>query len=218
MSSEDNFDEISDMEHALSVDRFSRYMEWANGDRRKALALYCENVVVSEAFYTPLHFIEIALRNRFHAVLRETYGEQWYLNENSLRAPHQELQVAEAILGLEREEKEVTPGRVVAALTFGFWATYTNIDYENDWRKIFHRVGSKNGRNLSRKDLSGPLRKIRTLRNRIAHHEPILYWSLAQHHDQILEVTGWLSPVAATLAKEMSRVPHLQPFSTIPRR
>ena len=42
-----------------------------------------------------------------------------------------------------------------------------------------------------------PLAEIRTLRNRIAHHEPIVMWDLSRRYGKIMELTGWLSPATA---------------------
>ena len=45
------------------------------------------------------------------------------------------------------------------------------------WQPTLHRIGAKpNGKGLRRKDVLGPLSPIRTLRSRIAHHEPIITW------------------------------------------
>ncbi len=46
---------------------------------------------------------------------------------------------------------------------------------------------------------------IRTLRNRVAHHEPILQWNLLKHHDNIMQITEWLSPAAADWSRRHSR-------------
>ncbi|MGN6551286.1 MAG: hypothetical protein ACTHJ3_15525 [Pararhizobium sp.] len=55
----------------------------------------------------------------------------------------------------------------------------------------------EDGKGLRRKDVAAPLAPIRMLRNRVAHHEPILHWDLRKHYEFILQLTTWLSPVAA---------------------
>jgi hypothetical protein len=48
---------------------------------------------------------------------------------------------------------------------------------EVTWQPTLHRIGAgPNGKGLRRKDFSGPLSPMRTLRNRIAYHEPIITW------------------------------------------
>jgi hypothetical protein len=84
--------------------------------------------------------------------------------------------------------------------------------YENLWQTDLHRVGRReDGKGLRRKDLSGPLTPIRLLRNRIAHHEPILTWDLPKHHDAMLRITAWLSPVAAAWCRSLDRFDQIYP-------
>ena len=44
-----------------------------------------------------------------------------------------------------------------------------------------------------------------TLRNRIAHHEPIIAWDLPKHYRRMIEMTGWLCPAAADWCEAHSR-------------
>jgi hypothetical protein len=84
--------------------------------------------------------------------------------------------------------------------------------YEELWRTMLSAIAVKaDGRRLARKQLSRPLTPIRLLRNRIAHHEPILHWDLRKHHGAMLEVTGWLSPAAATWCAGVDRFPAVFP-------
>lgn len=204
--------EAEHVEEALSLERFGRYLAWANGDRARALDLYALNMRLSEALYTPLQMLEVALRNRIHAVLSASVQPRWFEAPGFLAVPHQNEQVAEARADLTRERKEPTPGRVVAALTFSFWTTMLGTPYENRWQTDLHRIGRRDdGKGLRRKDLSGPLTPIRLLRNRIAHHEPILAWDLPKHHDAMLRITGWLSPAAAAWCRTLDRFDQVHP-------
>ncbi len=45
---------IDDIEAALSLERFGRYVAWAGGNRERALELYTLNTQVSEALYIAL--------------------------------------------------------------------------------------------------------------------------------------------------------------------
>lgn len=68
---------------------------------------------------------------------------------------------------------------------------------------------------LKRKSFSGPLTPVRVLRNRIAHHEPILSWDLCKQHNKILELIEWLSPPAAKWCRENDRFPQAYPTGGI---
>ena len=208
--------EAKHLEEALSLERFSRYRAWAGGDKGRALDLYGLNTRLSEALYTPLQMLEVALRNRIHAVLSASIQPRWFEAPGFLTVPYQNEQIAEALADLRRERKEPDPGRVVAALTFSFWTTMLGTHYENLWQTDLHRIGRRDGgKGLRRKELSGPLTPIRLLRNRIAHHEPILAWDLRKHHDAMLRITGWLSPVAAAWCRSLDRFDQVHPTERI---
>ncbi len=204
------------MEQALSLERFSRYVEWAAGDRSRALELYTLNARVSEALYIPLQMLEVVLRNRVHAVMTAARHERWFMDADILAVDHQREQLPKAIADLHEDGKEPTAGRIVAALTFSFWTSMVSPAYEQLWQTTLHRVAKReNGKGLRRKDFSTPLKPIRTLRNRIAHHEPILQWNLPKHYATILTLTGWLSPAAAEWTRTTSRFEQVYPAEQI---
>lgn len=110
----------------------------------------------------------------------------------------QARQLPDAKADLVAKGKKPESGRVVAALTFGYWTAFFGRAYEEEWRRTLHRIAKRrDGKSLARKQFAGPLSDIRELRNRIAHHEPILMHNLSRQHDTIMELIGWLSPAAA---------------------
>jgi len=127
--------------------------------------------------------------------------------EGFLLVPHQSTQIAIATAELVREKKEPTPGGVISALTFSFWTTMLGPAYKTLWQTDLHRIG----RREDGKDFSGPLTQIRLLRNRIAHHEPILAWNLPQHHASMVRMTFWLSSPAAGWCGRLDRFDTLYP-------
>lgn len=206
----------SDLEAALSLERFARYVEWAGGDRTRALELYTLNTQLSEALYTPLQVLEIALRNRIHHVLEEAMHDRWFDEDGFLVIENQRRQLTKAYEELTDGGKEPTPGRIVAALTFSFWTSMLSPDHDTLWQTKLHRIARReDGKGLRRKDLSGPLAPIRTLRNRVAHHEPIIQWNLPKHHGNVLQITRWLSPAAADWCERHSRFPAVHPPNRI---
>lgn len=202
-----------EIEAALSLERFRRYRDWAGGDRIRALELYALNTRISEALYTPLQMLEVALRNRIHIVMTEARHERWFQEHGFLTVENQKRQLVRAI---EEFREEPTPGDLVAALTFSFWTSMLSPAYEDLWQTTLHRIARReDGKGLRRKDLSGPLNTIRTLRNRVAHHEPILAWNLPKHHEKIIQITYWLSPAAAYWCRSHSRFEEVQPADSI---
>ena len=205
-----------DFDVAISLERFARYLDWTGGDRDHALELYALNTRLSEALYTPLQMLEVALRNRVHAVLAEVRHDRWFDDEGFLRVEYQNRQLSDAYVDIARAKREPTPGRIVAALGFGFWTSMLGHDYETWWQTTLNSIARReNGKGLRRRDLAQPLKPIRALRNRVAHHEPILHWDLPKHHDNILQITRWLSPAAADWCVLHSRFPEVLPADGI---
>jgi hypothetical protein len=57
-----------------------------------------------------------------------------------------------------------------------------------------------------RKNLSKRLNRVRTLRNRIFHHEPIWHWrDLHNQHADILETITWVNPAMTVFAEQFDR-------------
>ncbi len=212
----ESLDSHEDFEKALSLERFARYLDWAAGDRIRALELYALNTRISEALYTPLQMLEVALRNRIHAAMTEARHERWFHDEGFLAIENQRHQLAKATEDITREGKAPTSGQLVAALTFSFWTSMLSPTYEDLWQTTLHRIARReDGKGLRRKDLSGPLTPIRNLRNRVAHHEPILQWNLPKHYANIVQITGWLSPAAAAWCRAQSRFEAVCPAERI---
>ncbi|UHQ19585.1 Abi family protein [Lysobacter sp. KIS68-7] len=205
---------MSILEDALSLERFGRYLAWAGGDRSAAIELYTLNTRISESLYTPLQMLEVALRNRIHRVLAEMRGEDWMLHACNLFGDHQPRQVAEAIDHIARAGRDPIASRVVAALSLGFWTAMFGRAYEETWREGLYRIARReDGKHLRRKDLSTPLMRIRELRNRIAHHEPVIHWDLYKTNNQLMQILHWLSPPAARWCEAHSRFAHVCPVA-----
>lgn len=108
----------------------------------------------------------------------------------------------------------------MAALSFGFWISLLGsggrinpvgrkANYEMTlWRPAL-RGAFPNCTSLTRKQAHKPLDCLRKLRNRIAHHEPIFARDLANDHQHVLDVTGWISPGVRMWIEHHSRVPTL---------
>jgi hypothetical protein len=207
----------ADLELALSLERFGRYLTWAGRDRERAIELYTLNTRISESLYTPLQSLEVALRNRIHVVMAEGLGDEaWFHQAGVLLNDRQPEQLIKAVEDLKAVNKMPTPGRIVAALSFGFWTAMFGPHYEGLWRTTLHRIAAKpDGKRLKRKDFSGPLTPIRSIRNRIAHHEPIITWDLPGIHKRMVELTRWLSPAAAAWCRENDRFERVYPGERI---
>ena len=181
------------LEATITADRLSTYLTMAAVDKRSTLLLYVRNTSLSEAFYAPLQGVEIAVRNALHRQLTEAFGESWYdLSSLHLEFAQRE-KIAMARQKLQHVGKTIQPSNMVPELSFGFWTGILGRKYENSlWRPYLRNAFANARKPLLRKSAHAALDQIRHLRNRIAHHEPILSRDLRADHNCILEVIRWI--------------------------
>lgn len=195
--------DVQAIDRALSAPRLARYVS-ASGVRNKqhGIALYAWNAAVSGAFLNPLHLCEVTIRNGAAEVLEAVYGPAWPWSAGFLRSlpghggisPQQELQ--RAIRG-----QSVT-GKVVAELKFAFWNDLFTRRHDarlwNPWlRRAFPHMPGSMTPEQCRLLIFQQLSKVRKLRNRIAHHEPIFERHLEAEYQRVLSLVGWRCPRAA---------------------
>ena len=186
---------------AISADRFSTYRLWTDQDDALAKRLYTFNVQLSAALYGPLHMLEVALRNVTDLRLTAMRGVDWMDDPATLTTNYQRLCITKAREQLARGRKAGTHGQMVAELNFGFWSSLLGRQSHHLWgdlRPMFQAKG------IQRHSIAPQLSDFRTLRNRVAHYEPILALPLAQRYADITTLTGWLSPGAAAWINDTS--------------
>jgi len=107
-------------------------------------------------------------------------------------------QIANAKGKLTKRHEATTPDKVVAELTFGFWSSLFNAAFHiklwSSLHKIFRHCPKSQ---RQRKNISSALNQIRDLRNRIFHHEPLLWLTpaLLDQHAVGRTVISWLDPI-----------------------
>lgn len=181
---------IDHLESMLSTDRFETYVKLANGDRREALSLYKKNILISSRFYTLIHILEVCLRNKIDANLSKKYGLNWYKN-GKLDLLIAQLKILKEI---PRAEKR---GNVITALPFGFWSSFFGRPYEQLWRQNLRFIFDDKI-SLKRSTIAAYTKEIRTLRNRIAHHECILKMDMNKLEKEAIKFLNLLSPTTAS--------------------
>lgn len=196
-------DDIAVLTTAMSTARFGSYLA-AAGTERRALQLYTWNTAVAAAFCGPLQTIEVTLRNAVHHAMAAQHGVRWFDDPMLLRPAEGHL-VGEATRRLYDFGKQPTPGRVVAELSYGFWVGLFANAYDTTlWRTDLHRIF--NPRIKDRRALHDTLDRLRTLRNRIAHHEPIFQRRLDQDYERIRMIVWCLSEPTLRWLDHHSRV------------
>jgi len=105
---------------------------------------------------------------------------------------------------VQRMKNDPAPGRLVAELPLGFWVgLFANAYDQTLWRTDLHRLFKPRPK---RQQLHDNLDRLRTLRNRIAHHEPIFQRDLVADYNRAREVIHALSPELCTWMESHARV------------
>lgn len=205
--------QIDSLFDTISYPRFTKYLKAASSQKQKAIRLYVINTKISGAFMADLHFLEIALRNKFTQQLSKTYGNDWFnnlrftqlLNPGSQRILHKAIKKASRTLP-PGTSLSLLPGKVVSELSFGFWHMMLESKLEHKlWIPCLHKAFLPR-KPPKRSDFNQNLEKLRQLRNRIAHHEPIFHQDLANLEKLIFEITHTICPETAFLMKKTSSV------------
>lgn len=198
-------------EKVFSTDRMRRYYMAHPHDENMAIAHYRSNIELSSSFYPCLSVFEVALRNSFNRELISKFGrEDWYKIIPSTRGLNGlNYYITEAQRHISNRGEIVTAPKIIAELTFGFWVSLVNSQYEkilwHDLRRAFPFM-SKSLR--QRKNISAPLNNFRIFRNRVFHNEPIC-WSYSyidNLHKEILTVLGWINKDLPAWVNEFDKV------------
>lgn len=198
------------VERWLSAPRFGVYFNASDGDPMVALELYEWNARLGAAFGHDLAHLEVGLRNAYDRALTGHLNLtiHWTAAGTQVFAPVVRTRMrkrgkvsvdinARPRASLERAIREAggrkaPPGKVIAQLTFGFWRYLTSAAHEVTlWRPALHRVFPPG---TSRPDVDSRVGRLHEVRNRIAHHEPLLGVDVVELHRDVLHVAALLDP------------------------
>ncbi|MGJ7907948.1 hypothetical protein ACOQFL_15880 [Actinopolyspora sp. H202] len=200
----------------LSPARFEPYLKAADGNMRHAFSLYNWNLRVSAAFYRPLHWLEVGLRNTLDEAFREYYErEDWWetapLNhKNGLDKVHEAHHKLRGEALRRGDTQEPCADDIVAELNFGFWVGLLSKGESYD-RKFWHpflHAAFPNYRGL-RRQLHAELRPMLGLRNRVMHYEPITNQNLWRKRDDLHRLIGYISRDTAEYLRRTDGLPEL---------
>jgi hypothetical protein len=187
-----------------------------------AVLLHEWNAAVSFSMLASIQILEISLRNHMHKSLAAYFNSEnwWGVNKNgnwtasaNVVSPQTDA-VIKAITVSARRSKGVTPGGVISELSFGFWLALLGQAYDNPsggvahWRNCLHKVFDKSGK-IGRKDLYAELDRIVNLRNKCAHHEPIIGLNINAEFSHLLHFSRRFSRPTREWIERTSMVPHL---------
>ena len=194
---------------SISESRFGPYRRPGTSDA-DGFARYLWNVALGESLYPVLQGLEVALRNSIQDAAAQAFGGSHWFAAIPVSPETRILAVAET--RLKQANKTPHPDDLVAALPLGFWGNLFYSRYEQKlWPRLLKEVFPYLPARIRRRNyISQRLNPIRHLRNRVFHHEPVWHWpDLAQHHQESLEVIGWINPDLLTLIQLLDRFPEV---------
>ena len=180
---------------ALSPGRTSTYLDALKQKPPHlglALDLYVWNAKLGAALMSPISVCEVVIRNAVSDALTLRYGPQWPWSTSF----HSSLNDRGKKALEDARNGETATGKVIAEFSFGFWENMfvTSFDYEiwNSYLNVvLPNLPAGNTVRSSRGHMRQELEKLRLLRNRIAHHEPILTINAAVHLQRVEKLVGY---------------------------
>lgn len=182
----------------LSPSRLGTFLRASQGDLDRAVDLYRWNAAVSGALWEALGHGEVVLRNAIHDALtvrheRLRRSGHWYDDPTYELEQRARDDIAAGVRRIRRAGGRPEPGKVVAELSFGFWRyllarRYTATLWPAVRPHFPHLAGA------DRRLLEAPVARLHSLRNRVAHHEPLLAEDLPGRYTDLLTVIGAVDP------------------------
>lgn len=221
--------------------RIEPYRVACHGTDVSPIHLYRWAAEVGLAVFDDLAVLEVAMRSAMARELAAAHGIRWYrradlLDDETLKLIDSAWRVGR--LGRSSQSDEVVHGKLVASLMFGFWVKvlgrgsyqgagpdrqrriYDTTLWKPALRHAFPNVGA-----LDRVEVETAARRVRALRNRIAHHEHIIWGvplpgecspdgttvrlPLSTAHEVLIGLAGYVDRGLESWLRQYSRVDEL---------
>jgi hypothetical protein len=201
--------------------RLQKYLQAAGGDLQRALELYEWNAQVGGALMRDLGHVEVGLRNAYASAIDRYWRgpDHWSRSSSALFPPLYRVrngrqvdvnaqQRAQLEQACERVSPTDPPGKIIAELTFGFWRFLSSSAHEKTvWVPYLHRAYPA-GTDRKR-DVDNRVATLNRLRNRVAHHEPLLSENLSREVGKVNALAGLLHDELGAYISATSAVPAL---------
>ena len=178
--------EYGKFERIMSQKRMNRYLTACGGDSRKAMTLYRYNLQLSQETFTIISCFEVALRNAIDEKLTPSMGAEWLKDSimpgGAFASPilHKTHDIIDRAYHKLLTDNLYSHSKLLASLEFGIWKyMFSPVQYRVTGRTLLsifpNKARSTPQVQYNHSYIFNELDKINTLRNRIAHHEPICF-------------------------------------------
>ena len=189
---------------AISKARYEPFVAATGKDLDRAWQLYCWNSEISGALLERIGFIEVPLRNAMHRQLcdlsqRRHKTDRWFDALAGDMTDNTSADLDKAKARIAQRGVVVTPGRVVAELNLGFWRYLLTERYSRSWWNPGGMTGLRGafGPVSDRTKADRAVTRMYELRNRVAHHEPVIKFTtmqLGSEVDSMTDLMNWVAP------------------------
>ena len=135
----------------MSVKRIQRYKDAANGDTRKAMALYRYNLRLSQEMFTIVSCFEVALRNAIDSLLVPSLGEDWLkdsVQDNGIFSNgrmNETRKIIEKAYNRLNRQGNYSHSKLIAEMEFGVWKyMYSSLQYRATGQCLLRAFLQKN--------------------------------------------------------------------------
>jgi hypothetical protein len=176
-----------DFEEAISPERMHRYVSACANDTKRAMMLYRYNLKLSQEMYAVISCFEVSLRNKINKEMKANYGSDWLRDfvmpggrfDTDPRVEGTKKIIKKAYEGLLRSHN-YNHTKLLAEMEFGVWKfMFNNVQYRLSGRCLLNVFPNKPTSTpqlqYDNAFVFNALDVINSMRNRIAHHEPICF-------------------------------------------
>jgi len=213
---------IAAIERGLSPDRLEASRP-QGGDNLAMATTYFWNIALCQSLYASLGTLEVSMRNGIHDALTAYFGNAAWYDTPNLLLTREADQIADVKQKILRARKPLIPPRAVGGLNYGFWTSILDSAYGNTiWTAtnpaflvqqafphapLHYQVRTR---------AHDRFNTIRTLRNRVSHHEPIWRGVLlpngrivpaANLYADAIDAIGWVDPTLQASHVALDRFP-----------
>jgi hypothetical protein len=178
--------DFKEFKNIVSSERLQRYVKACEGNHAKTLSLYTANVRASLEMFAVVGAFEIALRNAIDEVMIDAYGEDWLRDAVlpggffDVQECRDHAQIIRTAYNKLLHSDTYTHSHLLAKMEFGVWKyMFSSPQYRASGRillRIFpNKPKSSRQAQYNNSTIFNELDHVNSLRNRIAHHEPICF-------------------------------------------
>lgn len=203
---------FSEFEHIVSDERLQRYLMACNGNKAKAMTLYRRNISASLEMFAVVGAFEVALRNSIDRVMKANFGNDWLRDAImpggifDIPACRDHAKIIRSAYDKLYRQGRYTHTHLLSKMEFGIWKyMFSSPQYRASNRVLLQVFPNKptSTREIQYNNtfIFNELDRVNSLRNRIAHHEPICFPAgfatittsyIEYIYNKILTLLAWL--------------------------